>query len=221
MGFFRTLFGGIGRALGSVDEELLATGLAGRGELVSFEPTSTTVTIGNGFEERVCQIGLRVLLDHREPYEVSVRQRVPEIFIPRLTQQGVVAVRVDPADPTRVALDLNAPIPEVTLTRRTGPGSAAWILEHGTPLEVVLVQAEPMGVKDADEHEVFRLKLTVLGPGDPIQVEVGNAVPAAALPLLYPGARLHARRGDAPEQIVVDFARGLAGPAGAPGSASA
>lgn len=219
MGLFSKLFGGINQAFGGADQELLVNGLPGRGQLTSFEMTSSTVTIANGLEERICNIGLQVMLDGRDPYAVTVHQRIPEIYIPQLTAQGAVAVRVDPADPNRVAIDLNAPIPEVTLARQTGPGSAAWLLANGTPVEVVLVQSDQLGMRNADGHEIYKLKLTVAsGVETPYQLEVGNSVPATALPLLYPGARLHARKGEGPNDIVVDWEKGLAEPAAPPGS---
>ena len=38
-----------------------------------------------------------------------------------------------------------------------------------------------------------------------------NSVPASALPLLFPGSKLHAKVGDGPNDVVVDWAAGAAG----------
>jgi hypothetical protein len=42
----------------------------------------------------------------------------------------------------------------------------------------------------------------------PYQIQVGNAVPASALPLLFPGSKLHAKLGEGPNDVVVDWAAG-------------
>ena len=53
------------------------------------------------------------------------------------------------------------------------------------------------------------LTLTVAtGVETPYQIQVGNAVPASALPLLYPGSKLNAKLGDGPNDVVVDWAAG-------------
>ena len=43
---------------------------------------------------------------------------------------------------------------------------------------------------------------------EPYQIQVGNAVPASALPLVFPGSKLHAKLGDGPNDVVVDWAAG-------------
>ena len=52
------------------------------------------------------------------------------------------------------------------------------------------------------------LTLTIDKGAESYQVQVGNGVPNTALPLLYPGSKLHARIGDDPTDVVVDWARG-------------
>jgi hypothetical protein len=132
------------------------------------------------------------------------------VYIPQLSAGGsYVAVRVDPVDHSKVAIDFNTPVPEVTLPASEGHNSAAWILENGKPITVVLVASAPIGVKTAKGDEVQALTLTVAtGVPTPYQIQVGNGVPATALPLLYPGSKLHAKLGDGPNDVVVDWAAG-------------
>ncbi|TAL45290.1 MAG: hypothetical protein EPN91_02765 [Salinibacterium sp.] len=212
MGLFDSIAKGFRDITGGVDQELLATGELGRGEIVGLSLSGTTVTVGNGLVERNCTFQLNVILDLQPPFQASVNQRVQEINLPQLQQPGVtVAVRVDPADHSRVAIDFATQPPEVRLPETTGPGSAASILETGKPIVVVLVANQPIGVKNFKGDPVHALTLTVAeGVETPYQVQVGNAVPASALPLLFPGSRLNAKLGDGPNEIVVDWAAGAA-----------
>ena len=210
MGFFGDLLNSANQAFGGADAELLKNGLIGRGEVIGLAPGSTTVTVMNGLEERTCTMTLNVMLDGQQPYQAQVTQRVQEVYIPQLSSGGaVVTVRVDAADHSKIALDFNTPVPEVTLPASEGQNSAAWILEHGKPITVVLVANQPIGVKNAKGEPVQALTLTVAtGVPTPYQIQVGNAVPATALPLLYPGSKLHAKLGDGPNDVVVDWAAG-------------
>ena len=210
MGLFDSIAEGFRDLTGGVDTELLATGVLARGEILSLAPSNTTVTIMNDLVERNCEFVLNVLIDGEQPYQTSVKQRVQEIMLPQLSAPGVVvAVRVDPADRSRVAIDFSSQPPEVNLPESTGPGSAAYILETGTPITVVLVANQPIGVNNAKGDPVHALTLTIAtGVDTPYQIQVGNAVPASALPLVYPGSKLHAKLGDGPNDVVVDWAAG-------------
>jgi hypothetical protein len=152
------------------------------------------------------------MLDGQQPYQAVASQRIQEIYIPQLSSGGaVVAVRVDPADKTRVQIDFATAPPTVTLPASEGHNSAAWILENGKPVTVVLVANQPLGVKSAKGDDVQALTLTIAtGVETPYQVQVGNGVPASALPLLYPGSKLHAKIGEGPNDVVVDWAAGAA-----------
>lgn len=210
MGLFDSIAEGFRDLTGGVDTELLATGVLARGEILSLARSNTTVTIMNDLVERNCEFVLYVLIDGEQPFEASVKQRVQEIMLPQLSAPGVVvAVRVDPADHSRVAIDFSSQPPEVNLPESTGPGSAASILETGKPITVVLVANHPVGVNNAKGDPVHALTLTIAtGVDTPYQIQVGNAVPASALPLVYPGSKLHAKLGDGPNDVVVDWAAG-------------
>lgn len=210
MGFFDELAQGFRDLTGGVDQQLLATGILARGEILSMTASGTTMQVMNGLVERNCEFVVRVMMDGKQPYDQTVSQRVPEVNIPQLSQPGVVvAVRVDPANQARIALDFATQPPEVSLPESTGENSAAWILEHGKPITVVLVANQAMGIKNAKGDPVHALTLTVAeGVDTPYQIQVGNAVPATALPLVYPGSKLHAKLGAGPNDVVVDWSAG-------------
>jgi hypothetical protein len=202
--------GWLGNLLGSADDNLIQNGILGRGEVLGIDASGMTLQIGNGLVERKCTLTLNVMLDNQQPYQAQVSQRIQEVYIPQLSAGGaVVAVRVDPADPTKVAIDFDTAPPTVTLPAGEGPNSAAGILASGKPITVVLVANAPVGVKNAKGDDVHALTLTVAtGVETPYQIQVGNAVPASALPLLYPGSKLHAKLGEGPNDVVVDWAAG-------------
>ena len=212
MGFFDDLINSANQALGGADAGLIQNGLLGRGEVLGVEASGMTLQIGNGLVERKCTVTLNVMLDHRQPYQTQVTQRIQEVYLPQLSSgSAIVAVRVDPDDPNRVAIDFDSPVPEVTLPASEGTNSAAWILEHGKPVTVVLVANQPLGVKNAAGDPVHALTLTVAtGVPEPYQIQVGNAVPNSALPLVFPGSKLHAKLGEGPNDVVVDWAAGAA-----------
>lgn len=212
MGLFDSIAEGFRNLTGGVDQQLLATGVLARAEILGLVPSGTTVTIGNGLEERNCTFTLRILMDGQQPFDATVSQRVQEVWIPQLQQGGaVVAARVDPNDHSKVAIDFSTQPPEVKLAESTGENSAAWILEHGKPVTVVLVANQAMGVNNHKGDPVHALTLTLAtGVETPYQVQVGNAVPATALPLLFPGSKLHAKLGQGPNDVVVDWAAGAA-----------
>lgn len=202
--------GWLGNLLGSADDNVIQNGVLGRGEVVGINVSGMTLQIGNGLVERKCTLSLNVMIDGKAPWQAQVTQRIQEIYIPQLSSGGaVVAVRVDPNDHSKVAVDFDTPVPEVTLPAGDGHNSAAWILEHGKPITVVLVANAPLGVKNAAGDPVQALTLTVAtGVEMPYQIQVGNAVPPSALPLLFPGSKLNAKLGDGPNDVVVDWAAG-------------
>lgn len=191
---------------GGVDGDLMTSGLLGRGVVVGLQLTGTAVTVGVE-EHRVCELTLQVFLDGRDPYVAQVRQRIPEYLLGQLGQGGAaVAVRVSPTDSTQVAVDLGTAPPVVTLAR-PADGGAERILESGTPAEAIIVQTAPMGVRNWEGHDVHLLTLTVMVPGrDPYQVQVGNAVPPGALPVLFPGSKVPVKvLPDQPNSVAVDW----------------
>ena len=204
MGFF-------GNLIGQADASVVQNGILARGEITKVDISGMTLQSGNGLVERKCTMSLTVYVDHEAPYPATAVQRVPEVVIPQLSGGAVLAVRVDPADHSKVYLDFNSELPTWIAPKSEGHNSAAWIRENGKPIKVVLVASQAAKMKNADGIDIYALTLTAYeGVETPYQLVVGNAVPATALPLLYPGSKLHAKIGDGKVDVVVD---GDAGPA--------
>ena len=194
--------------IGSPDHSLLTKGELARGNILSVRGKGMTIQVMNGLVERKCDLEVRVYRNGQQPYDAVASQRVQEVYIPQLASgDSWVAVRVDPANPARIAIDFGEPVPEVQLAASTGTDNAAWILANGSPVEAVVVQAQKLGMKGPQGDDVYALSLTIEATGEqPYSVQVGNSVPASALPKLYPGSRLPARRGTDTTDIVIDFA---------------
>jgi hypothetical protein len=199
---------------GSVPKELLENGLLGRAIIVSIQQTS--VSTGVDFDPaHVCVFTVEVALDNEPGYTATCRQAVRATLLPRLMAPGAtVAVRVDPNDHSRIALSLAEEPPTVTITSSDpNTGSAARILEYGVPCRAVIVQSQPLGMRNPSGNEMFAFVLTVMTDGrSPYQIQVGNPVPQDAIPLLYPGNTVPAKRmaDGADNEIVIDWAAALA-----------
>lgn len=209
MGFFDDIADSFRSAVGSVDGDLLTNGLLGRADLLGVDISGMTLQVANGLVERKATFTLQVYLEGETPYQATAVQRIQEICIPQLVPgQTVLAVRVDPADRTKVAIDFQTEVPNITVKAGEGHDSAAWILANGSDAKVVLVASQPMGLTSSAGDPVHGLTLTIDKGAESYQVQVGNGVPNAALPLLFPGSKLHAKIGDDPTDVVVDWARG-------------
>jgi hypothetical protein len=209
MGFLDDLGDSIRNVTGGTDKELITTGTLGRADLLGLDISGTTMQFGNGLVERKCTFKLQVYLEGEAPFQATCVQRVQEVYIPQLIPgQTVLAVRVNPADHAEVAIDFNSEIPNVKIKASEGKDSAAWVLANGTDANVVLVANQPMGLTSAAGDPVQALTLTIDKGAESYQVQVGNGVPNSALPLLFPGSKLHAKIGEGPNDVVVDWARG-------------
>jgi hypothetical protein len=202
---------------GSVSRELLAEGLLGRGIVVGVKQTS--VSTGADFDpSHVCEFTVEVALDEVPRYTASCRQAVKATVLPQLMMPGAtVAVRVDRNDHTRVALSLGEAPPTVTMAgAESGDpkvGSAARILAEGEDCKAVIVQTQPLGMRSKSGDDMYAFALTIMAAGRaPYQIQVGNPVPAAALPLLYPGKTVPAKRmpAGADVEVAIDWSAALA-----------
>lgn len=200
---------------GSVPKELLEHGLLGRGIIVSVQQTS--VSTGADFDPaHVCVFTVEVALDNVPRYTATCRQAVRATILPQLLMPGAtVAVRADQTDHSRIALSLGEEPPTIAMASSGDPNtrSAARILEQGVPCRAVIVQTQPLGMRNPKGDDMYAFLLTVMAEGRaPYQIQVGNPVPAAALPLLYPGNTVPAKRmpdGD-DREVVIDWQTVLA-----------
>ena len=200
---------------GSIPKELLQNGQLGRGIVVSIQQTS--VSTGVDFDpSHVCVFTVEVALDNVPRYTATCRQAVRATMLPQLMMPGAtVAVRVDPSDHSRIALSLGEEPPTVTMatSRDANTGSAAQILEYGVPCSAVIVASQPMGMRSPTGKDMFAFVLTVIAEGrPPYQTQVGNPVPTDAVPLVYPGNTVPAKRmlNGADHEVVIDWDAALA-----------
>ncbi|MEJ1230197.1 MAG: hypothetical protein WDM88_05620 [Galbitalea sp.] len=122
-------------------------------------------------------------------FTATIVQRVQEIVIPAAVLRKRRGRRSGRSRRPRQGRDrLQFRGSEVTSRAPTDTAhSAAWLLENGRPIKVVLVGDQPLGKKNADGIEIYALQLTAYeGVDTPYQLTVGNPVPASALPLLFP-----------------------------------
>jgi hypothetical protein len=205
------LFNKLRHATGSVSKDLLQNGLLGRGIITGVRQTG--VSTGADFNpSHVCVFSVEVSLDNVPRYTAECRQAVLATVLPQLVGAGTtVAVRVNPDDHSEIALSLNEEPPVVTMAASgdKNTGSAAEILTHGEDCRAVIVESQPLGRKSPSGVDMYALLLTVLADGTaPYQVPVGNPVPPEAVPLLYPGNNVPAKRmpSRGEKYIVVDWA---------------
>ena len=205
------IFNKLKQMAGGVDAEVLRDGVPAQAVLLMVQPTGTTVEVGNGLVQRVCEFAVQVIPDGAPEYRTVVRQRIPEIMLARI-EPGVtrVAAKVHPQDPNRVALDFAAPPPAV---RYSSGGdekhSAAHVLSVGDRGDAVIVSSTPLNMTNQQGVPLYAFELTVIpaSGGDPFQAKTGMPTPPTALPLLFPGSRVPVRY--LPENrnaVVIDWA---------------
>jgi len=209
MGILGKLGKGLSNLTGCVDAEVLKSGIPAQAVVLAVRPTGTTVEIGNGLVERVCEFAVQVFPDGAPEYRTTVRQRMPEIFLAQI-QPGTtrVAAKVHPQDQNRIALDFAAPPPAVRRAENTdNQHSAAHVLAMGEPAYAVIVSGEPLNMTNAKGVPMFAFELTIMPEGrDPFQVRAGMPTPPRALPLIYPGSRVPVRfLPENPNAVVIDW----------------
>src|SRR5712692_3992973 len=149
---------------GSVDKNLLRNGLLGRGTITGIKQTRVS-TGEDANSSRVCIFTVEVTLDNVPPYTATCRQAVPLTVLPQMVPgQTVAAVRVNPDNHDEIALDLATEPPEVTMSQPQG-ASAAEVLERGNPVRAVIVQTQPLGMKNQQGVDMHAFVLTVMPDG--------------------------------------------------------
>jgi hypothetical protein len=84
-------------------QALLASGAPGTATIKHFTDTGTLVN----FNPEVI-LDLSVAVDGQDAYDAQLTTSVPQVHLSRLAPGGSVAVRVDPTDPTTIAIDWTA-----------------------------------------------------------------------------------------------------------------
>ena len=91
-------FGGLG-ANPFANAAAYNAAIPGSGEILSLTDTGTLLA-----ESHIYDVGLRVTMEGREPYEVVHRQVLAETVLGAWQPGKIIALRVDAVDPTRVML---------------------------------------------------------------------------------------------------------------------
>lgn len=204
------MFGKLKKLAGGVDEDVLKVGVPAQAVLLGVAPTGTTIEVGNGLVQRVCEFAVQVFPDGGTDYKTVVRQRIPEIMLARL-EPGTTrfAAKVHPQDQQRVVLDFAAPPPSVQYSSSGAKEhSAAYVLAEGLRGEAVISSGTPLSMTNKEGVPLYAFELTVV-PGDgsdPYQARVGMPTPASALPLVFPGSRVPVRYlRESPHAVVIDW----------------
>jgi len=112
IGMMRDMPGQISRASSAVDDAmamqadiqksqaLLQTGTPGRASVTSIQQTGTLVNFNPQ-----CIIDLQVTVPGQAPYAAKLTEAVPQVYLARLQPGAEIGVRVDPTDPSTLALD--------------------------------------------------------------------------------------------------------------------
>jgi hypothetical protein len=207
------LFGKMREAVGGDDPDLMAHGQLGRAVVQNVAIKGMSIQHGAMPPEQVCELDLLVYLDDTPPFSAQAKKRIPVYAISQfIPGQTVVAVRVDPQDHSHVAIDLTMDPPEVRMAAGSAQGSAADILERGTPCEAVIVESQPLGLKNPNGIDMYAFKLTIFAEGaSPYQIMVGNPVPPEAVALLFPGSRVPAKfdPNGLKESVAIDWAAAM------------
>ena len=84
-------------------QALLNSGTPGNATIKNFTDTGTLVN----FNPQVV-LDLEVAIEGKTPYEAQLTTSVPQVYLGRLQPGGAIGVKVDPADPSSIAIDWTA-----------------------------------------------------------------------------------------------------------------
>ncbi len=223
------LFNKVKSAFGGVDHHLIETGTLARGNLKSVEPTAMSVgRAEQGFGTRVvCKVTVEVVpLDGSEAYLASCLHPIPQVYLPKMNEPGAaVAVRVDPADPAHIALDLENDVPPAPVVLVSDDGThetvktnkASYtsdeILRDGRPCTVEVSAVFPLGQLTQAGLPASGLIVQVHRTDvAPYQAQVGMHIPNEFANVVVPGATLPAKWVPGPglptdvNLVTIDFA---------------
>jgi hypothetical protein len=220
-----TLFFGLRLGPMGATRRLLRSGEPAHAAVRSMRDTGVTI---NGAP--VIRFELEVLGDGPSPAAATVTQRVPRMLAGAVLPGTQVAVRLDPANPTRVAIDWSevprpatedvTPADPVAALRATPPEERLRprdILARGRRGRAEVVSTRTMGTLEeldlADmEHdsgdEMFLFELEVKLPGrDPYPATVIHRVPAALVGRVGPGREVPVAvdRDDPEHRMAIDW----------------
>ncbi|GLW05649.1 hypothetical protein Misp01_07790 [Microtetraspora sp. NBRC 13810] len=202
---------GMVRSLAGGDPGLLTAGLPATALVVSMKDSGMTVNDMPlvGFE-------LEVRREGADAYAVAHRETVPRLLVGAVLPGTLLAVRLDPADQLRLAVDWSVP-PRQGETPVRERLSAAELLARGLPGIATVLGTFSLNGMEADNGDPIlglQLEVTPESGRMPYQVRIGHRVPLALVRLTVPGTRLPVRiAGEDPEKVAIDWtAAETAGP---------
>lgn len=107
-GSFRQMKDGISQASSALDDALdmqaqtalLQTGVAGTATITGMTQGGTMVNY-----QPVIEFDLEVTVQGKDPYAVKHKEAVAQMLLPQVQPGKTIAVKVDPEDPSRLAID--------------------------------------------------------------------------------------------------------------------
>jgi hypothetical protein len=81
-------------------QALLASGVPGRATIKNYTDTGTLVN----FNPQIV-LDLDITIPGRDPYSAQLTTAVPQVYLGRLQPGGSIGVKVDPNDPSSIAID--------------------------------------------------------------------------------------------------------------------
>lgn len=189
-------------------EDFFEDSVLGIAALMEAKPSMRIVPDNQpGAGNRYMKFKVAVKLQNAEPYEADFTQPVEQGWFLELSKDPSkpFAVRVNKADKHKVRIAFDVDPQTVSVST----GSAAEILANGVPARAIIVENEELRPPKQDKkgNPMYRFLLTVMRDGqDPYRANVGNGVPAAALPFLFPGSNVPVKvDANDPNGIVIDW----------------
>ncbi|MFZ4584939.1 MAG: hypothetical protein ACOYNI_06880 [Acidimicrobiia bacterium] len=205
MGLFKKMKEAVaGTEADDIKDGVLATGL-----ITAMDASGTSITVGN-YKYRMRTFALTVQPPDGTQYAAKSHQKILEWDMARIQPGATVcAVRVDPTDPQRVAIDWQTEPPgQITAPATPGEHTGDEIIATGEACTVVVAAFQDANMKHPRAGlPVYAFMLTVVPQsGDPYQVQLGIGVPPAALPRLFNGVQLPAKRiPGLAEDVMIDW----------------
>ncbi|MEV0198038.1 hypothetical protein [Nonomuraea sp. NPDC050691] len=194
---------GLIKDLAGGNRDLLLNGVPASAVVLSMRDTGVTV---NDLPMAVFE--LEIHQPGSMPYRVAHREPIPRLLVGAVLPGSQLAVRVDPNDAGRLAVDWSQATGRTSRPAAAGQQvSAADILARGVPATVTILGTFSMnGMTTDDGDPVVGFDLEVTGPYRPYEVRLAHRVPRPHLTRLVPGTRLPAKIApEDPQKVAIDW----------------
>ncbi len=186
MGFFNKAK----TSMGFVDHDLINNGILARGHVVECHRGS--MTTGTAVKSLTCRLVIDVELPGEQPYRAECHHPIQMPYLPQFESgQGYIAVRVDPADHSHIAPDLQTDPPPSTLQGAgaasapvDGAAIAAALAKDGSvtvdgdPQQIIAALQAQQAAGAASANTPNKLKAAeILATGTPCRVMIASAEP--------------------------------------------